>query len=311
MTKKKEESSITDQLSAKFRFSDIEFIVVNAYDFSTRNGYQIKCFVIPYIKKESGEERMDDVFGVDNWKNDFQMPGPNNLIKYKLIYRVPGSDEWHEKYEGSSLDTRERGQFSQTAFESALAFAEKRALAKLGVGRYLKLCPQIEVRTSETWVEGWERYSFRSRVHKGQDNKPKYVNIYWEPPILPKEYLHEDDYHLLEQVVDDNPSEKQSPQPKKQASQPKAADKKQWGVIESYFEAFDLEDQNLWESYLYNTTTNEEDGSVSHHRKKISSAYADRIIGKLEKAYGPLENGKPVEYDPKAPLPNTEDKEKK
>lgn len=302
MPKENDSPSITQQLCAKFRFSDIEFVVVNTYDYTAGNRHVIKCFVIPYIKKESGEQRLDEVFGVDNWENDFSMPNQDHLVKYKLKYRVPGTEEWREKNEGASLDMRERGQFSQTAFESALAFAEKRCLAKLGVGRYLKLCPQIEVDVSQNWQEGWERYRFRSRVKTDGNGKGKSISIYWKPPILPEPFLHADDKHLLDMVETDEgakaPPEQTAPSQQQTAE---VATEGQWKVINAYWNAFDEEDKEKWAEYIYKENVDNETGNITYTRKRIAKDYANKIISSLEKGYGPIENGKPTEYQPNPP----------
>lgn len=298
--------SVTELLCEKFKYSDIEFVVVNAFDYDGPNGYVAKAFVIPYIKKESGEQRLDEVLGVENWENDFTFPDPSHRIKYKLRIRIPGTEEWREKVEGATLDTRERGQFSQTAFESALAFAEKRALAKLGVGRYLKLCPEIQVDISTAFRPGWNKYAFKSKVKKGRDNKPAYVKIYWKVPMLPKEFLHDDEKHLADQV-DDGGADPSRNRPKAKPKAPgseklnRPALAGQWQIIESYYNAFDLTEQEKWIEFLYIEKVDSETGVVTNDRRNISQARAAQIITSLENGYGPLVNGVPSQYDKALP----------
>ena len=283
----KEEVTLTDQLCEKFKFNDIEFVVVNAYDYESRNGHVIKAFVLPYIKKESGEQRLDEVLGAENWENDFTFPDEHGRIKYKIKWRKPDSDEWLFKQEGASLDTRERGQFSNTAFESALAFAEKRCLAKLGIGRYLKLCPEIEVTVSRDWQPGWNKYAFRSKTIKDQNNNGKYLSFYYQDPMLPKDYLHEDEKHLADEVNDGN---KPTPQ--------------QWDQIEKYYKAFDLEERDKWNEYLYQEEVDNETGAVSYKRRNISQDRAVQILASMRKGYGKLIDGVPENYSKSLPETN-------
>jgi len=285
-TKKVQEKSVTELLCERFKYSDIEFVIVNAFDYNSRNGYHIKAFALPYIKKESGEQRLDEVLGVDNWENDFTFPDPQGRLKYKIKFRVPGSDEWREKNEGATIDTSDRGQFSKTAFESGLAFAEKRCLAKLGIGRYLKLCPDMQVTISEMFEPGWNKYSFKSKVGNNE-----YVNFWWQDPMLPKEFLHPDEEDLA-QPIDDAPQAKPKQKPKPQPDKEPATDK-QWDVIESYYKALPLAEQEKWTTHLYTEHVNNESGSITNERKNISRAFGAKIIKSLESGYGELVNGHP------------------
>jgi len=286
-TKKNQDKSVTELLCERFRYTDIEFVIVNAFDYNTQNGQQIKAFALPYIKKESGEQRLDEVLGVDNWENDFTFPDAQGRIKYKIKFRVGEGDDWREKNEGSTIDTSDRGQFSKTAFESGLAFAEKRCIAKLGVGRYLKLCPDLQVEISHGFQPGWNKYSFKSKV-----DKTNYVSFWWKEPMLPKEFLHPDDMHLADQIDDDTSNLKSKPKSKPKPKAQPASDA-QWDIIETYYKALPLAEQDKWTSHLYTEHVNNETGSVSTERRNISREYGAKIIKSLESGYGELIDGYP------------------
>lgn len=274
------------QLHQKFRLKDIEWVIVNAFDFQTRDGYGIKVFAQPYIKKESAERRADIVFGAMNWRNDYNMPDGQGRFKYKIEIRKDAADlidgeqsEWIPKIEGGSIDQNARGGFSEKNFEIALSFAEKRAWAKVGIGRYLKLVPQIECRVSEEWVEGWNRYSFKSKV-EGNQNNPIYRKIYWEEPQLPEWALHDEDSY--NEKMDDKTAP-QNPEKKMPANDA------QWELMIAYYDNMPEDTKEQWHNYMFVDDVDDETGEVvGTRRRPLNAASANKIITSLEKGYGQL-----------------------
>lgn len=304
------------KLHEKFRLDDIEWVIVHAYDYETRNNdHIIKAYAQPYIKKESAERRADIVFGAMNWRNDYNMPDSSGRFKYKLEFRKDAPDladgeqnEWIPKIEGGSIDSAAKGGFSDKAFEVALSFAEKRAWSKAGIGRYLKLVPQIECRVSESWVEGWNRYSFRSKV-KGSKDNPQYITIYWEEPNLPEWALHEEDKGK-QKMQEAEPGQQQPQEPQQPGSkknpQPMAANDAQWELMIHYYDNMPEKEKGKWQPYMFVEEVDDETGEVvDTNRRQLSADAASKIITSLEKGYGKLnENNVPEAFASKKEAEN-------
>jgi len=280
-----DQKEIYKKLSEKFKVDDIEWVIVSAYDYNSKNGYVIKAFATPYIKKESAEHRLDTVIGPFNWKNKFELL-PGEKVRFTIKIRQNQESDWIEKSEGATLDTRERGQFTLTALESALAFAEKRVLSKIGIGRYLKLVPQIGVEVSNSWQPEWNSYQFKSKVKK-QNGKPEYIKFYWKEPVLPSDALHQEEKHLgVENKTQANPQS--VPAEKKPAS------KKMLEDIEAYFMHLQNPDEaDEWQPYIYKEVTDEETGEIRIVQRNLSLNAAQKILNKMEQKYGKLINNVP------------------
>lgn len=288
--------NLEKKLHEKFLIKDIEWVIVNAFDFENSNGHFIKAFAQPYIKKESAERRADIVFGAMNWRNDYNMPDSQGRFKYKIELRKDSADlmpdeenEWVPKVEGGSIDTNARGGFSDKAFEVALSFAEKRAWAKVGIGRYLKLVPQIEVRISTDWQEGWNKYSFRSKA-KGSKDNPVYINFYWEDPQLPQWALNEEEKNIYANTNPKSSTGKQAPtETKQKPKKAMPAGEAQWELMLAYYNNMPETAQEKWHNYLFEDQVEEETGEVTGStRRNLSADMASKIIASLEKGYGEL-----------------------
>lgn len=282
--------SIFQKLSEKFRIQHIEWVIVNAYDYMTSNGkHVVKAYATPYIKKESAEQRLDQTLGPFNWENDFELVR-DDKVKFTLRIRENEQSQWIQKTEGATLDTRERGQFTLTALESALAFAEKRVLNKVGIGRYLKLVEQTSVDVSNTWSPGANKYGFGSKVKKGSNGKPEYIKFYWKEPALPAGALHEKDKHL---ALENTTSDEETREAKPDESQIPAT-KQMKDDIEAYFMNLQSkEEADTWMPYLYKEIVDDETGEVSIVARNHSMANAKKILKKFSQKYGKLVNNVP------------------
>lgn len=86
-----------------------------------------KALVTPYIRNPSIMQRLDEVVGPANWKNEF-LPGPNGGTICGISIRI--NDEWVTKYDGADNTDVE-------AVKGGLTSAMKRAAVQWGIGRYL------------------------------------------------------------------------------------------------------------------------------------------------------------------------------
>lgn len=124
-----------DRLSDYFREEDIEWkpIVVSR---KTSKG-----LAAAYVTNRAIMDRLDEVCGPENWKNEF-MPGPNGGVVCGLSIRVDrgergtsgGFAEWITKWDGAENTDIE-------AIKGGLSSAMRRAAVHWGIGRYLYKLP--------------------------------------------------------------------------------------------------------------------------------------------------------------------------
>lgn len=276
--KEKEEKipkTLEEKLMAKFRLRDVEWVIVNAYDYMRNGTHEAKAYAKPYIKKESAERRADEVLGTLNWKNDHSMPDNAGRFKYKLEIRKDSDSPWVPKHDGGSIDQNAKGGFADNAFETALSFSEKRAWAKFGIGRYLKLVPQVQVQVSMDWKEGWNRYSFRSNI----DNN-KRTTIYWRAPQLPEWAMHPEDEY------EDRPNPGDNPNP---PTQTEPATDEQWNELTMFYSNLPEKGKDSWYQYLYEDQVDDETGEViGSERRELTEEYAEKLLVNMRNRYGNL-----------------------
>lgn len=121
--------NIFTRLAAPFNPSDLEWRA------GATNQDKTKALALAYITSRAVMDRLDEVIGPENWRDEYQ-PGPDGGLICGLSLRVNG--EWVTKWDGAE----------NTAFEEVkggLSGAFKRAGVKWGIGRYLYKLPN-------TWV---------------------------------------------------------------------------------------------------------------------------------------------------------------
>jgi hypothetical protein len=119
--------TVTAALSAPFEPREIKFkpqIVKNN-----------KALAIAYVDVRLIEDRLDDVLGVENWQDDYDIL-PDGSVTCKLRVNLGG--EWVTKMDvGSPSEQPDGGDRLKAAFSDAL----KRTAVKFGIGRYLYRLP--------------------------------------------------------------------------------------------------------------------------------------------------------------------------
>lgn len=119
--------SITDALSAPFEPREIKFkpqMVKNN-----------KALAIAYVDVRLIEDRLDDVLGVENWQDDYDIL-PDGSVTCRLRVNLGG--QWITKMDvGSPSEQPDGGDRLKAAFSDAL----KRTAVKFGIGRYLYRLP--------------------------------------------------------------------------------------------------------------------------------------------------------------------------
>jgi hypothetical protein len=110
-------------LQAPFPDKDIEWRAQMSGD---KNG-SYWALLLAYVTNRAIQERLDDVMGIENWKNEF-LPAPDGGVMCGLSINF--DDSWVTKYDGAENTAME-------AVKGGLSGAMKRAAVQWGIGRYL------------------------------------------------------------------------------------------------------------------------------------------------------------------------------
>lgn len=155
------------RLADPFPADDIEWRVQQAG--KSRDGGKVWALVLAYINNRAIMERLDEVCGPENWRNEFAT-GPGGGIVCGISVRVPregGSAEWVTKWDGAENTDVE-------AIKGGLSGAMKRAGVQWSIGRYL-------YHLEETFATIAENGSHRGRLSKENGGE----TYKWNPPRLP------------------------------------------------------------------------------------------------------------------------------
>lgn len=155
-----------DELKKPFSANDIEWRLQSCGE--SKGKFWGK--VLAYVTNRAIQNRLDDVVGAANWKNEFQK-APDGGILCGLSIKVDG--EWVTKWDGAENTQIE-------AVKGGLSGAMKRAASTgWGIGRYLY---NLE--------EGWAVISDNGKF-SGKTKEGKWFK--WDPPSLPSWALPEGD----------------------------------------------------------------------------------------------------------------------
>jgi hypothetical protein len=128
--------------------------------------------VVAYIDNRAVQQRLDDVCGPENWRDEYDT-SPVGGVLCGISIRV--GNEWVTKWDGADTTKIE-------PIKGGLSNAEKRAAVKWGIGRYLyklesKSVPVYNA-NGENYIRIWENGADQRK------DQPK-VKGYWNPPALP------------------------------------------------------------------------------------------------------------------------------
>lgn len=179
------------QLREPFPASDIEWRVQQAG--AGNKGPWAR--VLAYVTNRAIMQRLDDVVGPQNWRNEYAT-GPHGGLLCGLSIRV--GDEWITKWDGADNTQVE-------AVKGGLSGAMKRAAVQWGIGRYLYDLP-----------EGWADIHDKGANYQGPNNQKNTPAFKWDPPDLPA------------WALPGGSGKPDAPQPKP-ASQPSQAPRQQTG----------------------------------------------------------------------------------
>ena len=114
-----------EKLKDFFPANDIEFRV------GSTNKEKTKGLALAYVTNRAIQKRLDEVCGVENWKNDFKEWRGNSQL-CGISIRVDG--EWITKWDGADDTATE-------PIKGGLSDSMKRAAVQWGIGRYLYEIP--------------------------------------------------------------------------------------------------------------------------------------------------------------------------
>ena len=146
------------KLKEPFPYEDIEWRLQQAD--KGKNGFWGKC--LAYVTNRAICNRLDEVCGPENWKNEFDK-APDGGVLCGLSIKIGG--EWITKWDGAENTNIE-------AVKGGLSGAMKRAASTgWGIGRYL-------YNLEESWVEVSDNGKYSGKTKSGEWFK-------WNPPKLP------------------------------------------------------------------------------------------------------------------------------
>lgn len=147
-----------DRLKDPFPTDDVEWRIGRA---GKKKEGSVWAMCLAYITNRAIMERLDEVVGPENWRNEYR-EAPAGGVLCGLSIRV--GDEWVTKCDGAENTDME-------AVKGGLSGAMKRAAVQWGVGRYLYNLP-----------EGWATVSEKGE-HYGKTKDG--TAFRWDPPELP------------------------------------------------------------------------------------------------------------------------------
>lgn len=117
-----------------------------------------RAIALPYIDSRDVMNRLDDVVGVENWKDEYAVL-PDGSVQCLLSIRI--GDGWVSKSDvGSPSEQPDSGDRMKAAFSDAL----KRAAVKWDIGRYLYYIPTL-----------WHDYDPQKRQFNGTPQLPAWA----------------------------------------------------------------------------------------------------------------------------------------
>lgn len=155
-----------EALKRPFNPEDIEWRIQSS---GSKNG-KPWAMCLAYITNRAVMDRLDEVFGLSGWKNEF-VPTPSGKgVMCGISFKKDG--EWITKWDGSDETQVE-------ATKGGLSASMKRAVVHLGIGRYL-------YNLESGWIKVCEKNTPGSKSAKAKDKQSgQDIWFNWLPPELP------------------------------------------------------------------------------------------------------------------------------
>jgi len=174
------------RLAEPFDADDIEWRVQSA---GLKNG-KVWARVLAYVTNRAVMNRLDEVFGIDGWKNELVEISKGSFICGISFLRPDGI--WITKWDGCDASEIE-------PVKGAISGAMKRSAVLLGIGRYLY---DLEAGYAVVSEDGKHRQS----AGKDKQGKETYPAFRWNPPSLPTWALPNKNHGIVNGEVYDIPA---------------------------------------------------------------------------------------------------------
>lgn len=152
------------RLQEKFKLKDIEWRVQTT---GKKNDGSLWALIVPYLTNRSIQQRLDDVCGAGNWKNEI-IPIEKGFICGISIFL---NGQWVTKYDGAPMTDIE-------PIKGGISDSMKRSAVQWGMGRQLYEFPKVYADVSSERKQGYEYQKTKDGV------------MYWK---VPREYATEEE----------------------------------------------------------------------------------------------------------------------
>jgi hypothetical protein len=155
------------KLAEPFHASEIEWRIGRA----GKNNQGVWATAFAYVTNRAIQQRLDEVCGPGNWKNEFSTPPnapPASAALCTIYIRIDG--EWVGKSDGADNSDME-------STKGGLSDSMKRAAVQWGIGRYLYDLEEGWVTASVDKQKDWR--------YQAANDKKGIPAFYWQPPQLP------------------------------------------------------------------------------------------------------------------------------
>jgi len=180
---------IQKELQAMFEPSDIEWRVQSG---GLSNG-KPWIMAIPYITARAVETRLDEVMGIDGWRDEYV--DTYGGMKCGLSLLIDG--KWITKWDGAPLN-------DQHPVKGVISDSIKRAAVKWGIGRYLYQLDVVfaECEPVDSRRDAYANYHKQVTKDHNGNNKPITTHVNWFTPQLPAWAVPQDDLSVFLDPMD-------------------------------------------------------------------------------------------------------------
>jgi hypothetical protein len=134
------------------------------------------ALVVPYLEARPLMNRLDNVVGPENWKDDYEPIGTGFFGALSIFF----NGDWITKKDGAD-------ETEISAFKGGLSDAFKRVCVKWGMGRYLYEVEPAFADFSQVYSNTKGALPVDIEVTPATEDKPAVTKrFYWVPPSLPK-----------------------------------------------------------------------------------------------------------------------------
>ncbi len=123
-----DEKELQEKLQEPFYPSEIEWRL------GSTNTAKTKGIALPYLTNRAIQNRLDNIFGITGWKNEFIVKDKSKICGISIKF----GDTWITKYDGADDTNIE-------STKGGISNAMKRAAVQWGIGRYLYKLPTFWV----------------------------------------------------------------------------------------------------------------------------------------------------------------------